>query len=122
MNLSHKQIAASQLNVLLGSQADRQAASTAMDYSLTATNLVKVLSVRVHCATSPVTTEDLTIKVKNPSESTAHEVTLLQQDMAATTDIHFTDPVFMVAGDVLSIEWTNTDAVSWGVSVIKGGV
>ena len=120
-NLSHKQLAAAMTHAILGSGVDRQAASTAMDYTFEAEALTKVLSIRIHSTTLPTTSEDLTIKVKNASQSTAHEITLLQQDMQAVSDIHFTDPVFLVAGDVLSIEWANSDAVSWGISVIKGG-
>jgi len=121
-NLSHKQIAATALRVALGSNAARQASSGAAAYTFTATDLTKVHSVRLHCTTAPSTSEDLTIKIKNPSESTAHEVLLLQQDMQATTDIFFTDAIFLAPGDELHVEWANTDGVAWGITAINGGV
>ena len=94
--------------------------ATGLDESINPpTGGFKFLDLRLHCVTSPATTENRVVKV-NAKDGSNYDVTLLIQDMNAVDDVYlpYADrDLYLREGDTIDVDWTNTNTVTWGLLV-----
>ena len=65
--------------------------------------------------------EDLVIKHKITGSSPAFDTVRFQNDMDGISDVVLTDPIFLPAGDTLTVEFANSDNIQFGLNIIHGG-
>ncbi len=64
--------------------------------------------------------EDLVIKHKIPGLSPAFDTVRFQNDMDGISDVVLTDPIFLSKGDILTVEFANSDNIQFGLNFIHG--
>jgi hypothetical protein len=80
----------------------------------------KVVCVKVHFNTAVTTSEELTIHSEDLDEGSTHSFVYFTQNAQSLTDIVFTDPIFLHRTERLVVSFANTDAVTWGLTVLYG--
>lgn len=104
----------------------RATGAGALAQSLSFGDTVEIEEVRIHLD-SVATQEDFTVTI-NSSNGVEYDVNLLTVDMSQDADGNagvVTDVVFrpvraipITRKDVVDIAWTNTDAATWGLTVV----
>ncbi len=77
----------------------------------------ELVSFAIENATSPATSEDLTVKIIALNASSADEV-VFRQDMDAVDDIYTTwDNMKQLVGDKVDLDWANTNTVTYKITI-----
>lgn len=78
----------------------------------------RVICVMLHLSAAPTTAEDTTITF-SADQGASYATVLNVQAMAGITDYAWFPPadLYLVIGDSITVAWTNTDAVTWGLLV-----
>jgi len=97
----------------------RETASVAIDYSLAPSLGFQLCEVRVHLSDVGGAQEDLTIWLDSMAGA-AYDIVFLAQDMNAVKDLVYqpTRPHEFVVGDVLRVQYTNTNLETYGLEVV----
>lgn len=81
----------------------------------------RLLWLGLHTSKAATTTEDFTVTYDS-AEGSAYDVLMQKRDLASesTTDLSWVpeDPVYLMPGDAVAVAFANTDAATWGLTVV----
>jgi hypothetical protein len=95
-------------------------AGTAINGVVDPNGTAKVVCVKVHFNTAVTSSEELTIHSEDLDEGSTHSFVYFTQNAQNLTDIVFTDPIFLQRTERLVVSFANSDAVTWGLTVMYG--
>jgi len=105
--------------IAAGDQVHRATGSGAMSETITVNRPTKILSIMLHLSSVGATSENFTVAVDD-DEGTAYDAVLVAQDMNTITDFFTNTEIFLAPGQDLDLTYTNTDASTWGLTVVYG--
>ena len=116
MTLSHKQASVANAQAQLGDEVSRETGSGAIAYTLLAGSNIRVIGVMLHLS-SVGGNEDFTMSIDSAAGE-AYDTVLLSQDMHNLTDLNSTDGFIIPSGDTLKINFANSGAATYGLTVL----
>jgi len=105
--------------IAAGDQVHRATGAGAMSETITVTRPTKILSIMLHLSSVGATSENFQVAVDSDS-GTAYDTVLVAQDMNTVTDYFTNTEIYLAEGDDLDFTYTNTDASTWGLTVVYG--
>ena len=90
-----------------------------MSETITVNRPTKILSIMLHLSSVGATSENFSVAVDD-DEGTAYDSVLVAQDMNMVTDFFSNAPIYLAPGQDLDFTYTNTDASTWGLTVVYG--
>ena len=93
--------------------------SGAMSETITVEKPTKVMAIMLHLSSTGATSENFAVATDDDAGS-AYDTVLISQDMNTLDDFFSNTIIDVVAGQDLTFTYTNTDASTWGLTVIYG--
>ena len=99
----------------------RETGAATLDMLVSPGVAFSVESLRVHLSAAPATVENLVVSAVSPG--TVYNVVLLEQAMAAVTDLHWQParPIPFMAGSGVRVAWSNAATRTYGCEVVFTG-
>ena len=104
---------------ILSDKEHKNTGAGAMSETIAIEKHSRIFSITLHLSSVGATAENLVVSVDS-DDGTAYDAVLITQDMNTVTTFFANTAIYLAPGSDLKLAYTNTDASTWGLTVVWG--